>query len=173
MTGKIGTAAILSGSDFPTIAEQGNMGTAPIFPRVVLIVDDEPDMCWALERIIARMGYQTVSAPSGQDAARLVERIPVEMALVDAKLPDMEGIDLARQLRQRQPGLPVVLVSGYFYELDARVQEWIRQEVIWGFIGKPFVLSQVRKAVETALARPVHDLTAATRTISSAPPPAC
>ena len=120
------------------------MGTAPVFPRFVLIVDDEPDMCWALERIIAGMGYQTVSAPSGQDAAQLVEQIPVEMALVDAKLPDMEGIDLARQLRQRQPGLPVVLVSGYFYELDARVQEWIRQEVIWGFIGKPFVLSQVR-----------------------------
>ena len=164
MTGKIGTAAILSGSDFPAIAEQENMGTAPILPRSVLIVDDEPDMCWALERIIAGMGYQTVSAPSGQDAAQLVERIPVQMALVDAKLPDMEGIDLARQLRQRQPDLPVVLVSGYFYELDARVQEWIRQEVIWGFIGKPFVLSQVRKAVETAFA---------TRTISSAPPPAC
>jgi len=118
----------------------------------VLIVDDEPDMCWALERIIARMGYQTVSAPSGHEVAQLVERAPVELALVDAKLPDMEGIDLARQLRQRQPGLPIVLVSGYFYERDTRVQEWIRQGDIWGFIGKPFVLSQVRQAIEAVFA---------------------
>ena len=116
----------------------------------VLIVDDEPDMCWALERIIAQMGYQTVSASSGEGVAQLMERVPVELALVDAKLPDMEGIDLAKQLRQRQPGLPIVLVSGYFYERDARIQEWIRQGTIWGFIGKPFVLSVVRKAIEAA-----------------------
>jgi DNA-binding NtrC family response regulator len=118
----------------------------------VLIVDDEPDMCWALQHIIAQMGYQTVSAPSGQDVSQLVEGVTVELALVDAKLPDMEGVDLARQLRERRPNIPVVLVSGYFYEHDPRVQEWIRQGVIWGFIGKPFVLSQVRKAIEGAFA---------------------
>jgi len=118
----------------------------------VLIVDDEPDMCWALERIVARMGYETVSASSGQGVIELVAsgRWPVELVLVDAKLPDMEGIDLAKQLRQRQSGLPIILVSGYFYERDARVQEWIRQATISGFIGKPFVLSEVRKAIEAA-----------------------
>ena len=118
----------------------------------VLIVDDEPDMCWALERIVAQMGYQTVSATSGLDVAPLMERATVDLALVDAKLPDMEGIDLARQLRQRQPDLPVVLISGYFYERDPRVQEWISRGAICGFIGKPFVLSQVREAVEAAFA---------------------
>jgi len=111
--------------------------------RTILIVDDEPDMCWALEELLKRMGFPTARAESGQKALGLAGRIPFRCAFVDAKLPDVEGIELVSHLRQLQPDLLVVLISGYFYEEDSQVQEWMKDGAIHRFISKPFLFEKV------------------------------
>ena len=111
--------------------------------QVVLIVDDEPDMCWALENVVKRMGFATARAESGQKALGLAGRIPFHLAFVDAKLPDAEGIELASQLHQLQPGLRVVMVSGYYCAEETQVQEWMKEGAIIRFISKPFLFEQV------------------------------
>lgn len=118
--------------------------------KTILIVDDEPDMGWALERIFQGMGLLSAKAGSGEEALRLVEQTSFRLAFVDAKLPDIEGIDLARRIRQVRPDLLVVLVSGYFYEHDEEVQGHVNEGLLFGFIGKPFLLDQVRKIVSSA-----------------------
>lgn len=111
-----------------------------------VIIDDEPDICWSLERILAKIGFHTLVARNGHEALELAKRSRCELAVVDAKLSDIEGIELIKQLQQIQPGLSVVLISGYLYEDDPQVQRWISEGLIRGFISKPFSHEQVRKA---------------------------
>ena len=115
----------------------------------ILIVDDEPDICWALGQVLKRAACLTVRAGDGREALGVAERTPLRMAFVDAKLPDVEGIDLVTRLREMQPGLRVVLISGYFYEDDSKVQEWASGGLIHGFISKPFLHQEVRHMVSS------------------------
>jgi len=119
----------------------------PCNPLHILIVDDEDDMCWVLQRIVESEGHSSKAATSGHAALRLLENELFHLAFVDAKLPDMEGIDLVASLRSLRPGLPCVLVSGYLYDDDDLVKTSLATQLISGFIEKPFLLAQVRDAM--------------------------
>lgn len=116
----------------------------------VLIVDDEKDICWALQRILEADGHAPTLANSAAEALSLVRRDAFHLALVDAKLPDMDGLVLLGRLRTICPAMPCTLISGYLYDDDASVQAALRRGLIRGFIGKPFLLSEIRKAIRLA-----------------------
>ena len=118
----------------------------------VLIVDDEPGMCWALSHILRGSDIVSVTATSGQEALRLAARQRFRLAFVDAKLPDAEGLELARRIREADPGIRIVLVSGYFYGDDPEVLQASAAGVINGFVSKPFLHDEVRAIAQTALA---------------------
>ena len=120
-------------------------------PAKILIVEDDADVCWAAERVAARMGHEPVTAETGDEAIELIGSHRFRLALVDAKLPDMEGFEVAARLRARQLGLPVVLISGYFYADDPSVREWIESGLIQGFVSKPFDLPDLRQALSAAV----------------------
>ena len=118
----------------------------------VLIVDDEPGMCWALGHILRGSGIVSVTATTGQEALRLAARQRFHLAFVDAKLPDAEGLELARRIREADPGIRIVLVSGYFYGDDPEVLQAAAAGVINGFVSKPFLHDEVRTIARAALA---------------------
>ena len=118
----------------------------------VLIVDDEPGMCWALDHILRRNGIVSVTATTGQEALSLAARQGLRLAFVDAKLPDAEGLDLARRIREADPGIRIVLISGYFYGDDPEVLQASAAGVINGFVSKPFLHDEVRTIARAALA---------------------
>jgi DNA-binding NtrC family response regulator len=110
-----------------------------------LIVDDDPDMCWALEVILRKCGLRALKAQSGTEALRLMESMAFRLALVDAKLPDMDGLELARRMHRRDSALPIVMVSGYFYANDRAIKEAMAAGWIYGFISKPFEHEEIAK----------------------------
>jgi len=116
---------------------------------LILIVDDEPDMCWALEHLLNKRGYVTRTALSAQDALKLMARHRFACAFLDAKLPDMDGLELARGLRERAPDMRILMVSGYFYRDDVSIQEAIAQGLIADFISKPFLQGEILRVLET------------------------
>ena len=118
----------------------------------VLAVDDEDDMCWALRQIIEGEGHYCVLAKTAREALQVVGREPLHLAFVDVKLPDMDGFDLVRRMRGLAPRLPCVLVSGFLYSDDDLVQDGLASGLIAGFIGKPFLLSQIQEVMD-AVAR--------------------
>jgi CheY-like chemotaxis protein len=128
-----------------------NQGLVPI-----LIVDDEPDMCWALENTLRPAGYAVTTTTSGIEALRLVAGETFAVAFVDAKLPDLDGLELATLIRQCSPQTAMVLVSGYFYEEDKAVTERLQSDLFVGFIAKPFDLEQVRLMAQRAMARTIE-----------------
>lgn len=117
--------------------------------ELILIVDDEPDMCWALEHLLNKQGYVTRTALSAQEALKLMEEHRFACAFLDAKLPDMDGLELAQLIRDRAPDMRILMVSGYFYRDDVSIQEAIAQGVIVDFISKPFLQAEILRVLET------------------------
>jgi DNA-binding NtrC family response regulator len=118
--------------------------------RVVLVVDDDPDICWALERVLGALGARCVRALDGRTALEAARLNGPAMALLDAKLPDIDGLELARNLRQADPGILVLVISGYFYQDDPAIQAALEQRLIHGFIEKPFSHAEVVEKVRDA-----------------------
>jgi DNA-binding NtrC family response regulator len=114
----------------------------------ILIVDDEPDMCWALEHLLKKQGFVARKAMSAQEALNLMGERTFARAFLDAKLPDMDGLELARRLLEINPGIHIVMVSGYFYRDDVSIQEAISQGLINGFISKPFLQEEIVKVLK-------------------------
>lgn len=114
-----------------------------------LIVDDEPDMCWALEHILNSNGFPTQKAQSGQEALRLISQERFQTIFLDAKLPDFEGIDLAWRIRALDPEVRIIIISGYFYVNDVKIQTILSEGLISGFISKPFLHHEVLKTIHS------------------------
>jgi len=135
-----------------------------------LIVDDEPDTCWALEHVLQKQGLASRCALRGAQALREIRQGGYAVALLDAKLPDMDGLELARRIRAIEPGVRIIVVSGYFYCDDAAIREAEASGLIQGFIGKPFLHAEIVRAVQGALADgPVHSRISGKRSLESNP----
>jgi CheY-like chemotaxis protein len=72
----------------------------------------------------------------------------MKMAFFDAKLPDLDGIELARQIRRTQPRLPIVIVSAYFYRDDLTIEEAIQSGLVAAFISKPFAHDEIVRVID-------------------------
>jgi CheY-like chemotaxis protein len=117
----------------------------------ILIVDDEPDLCWALENTLRPAGYTVTTTTSGIEALELLARKPYAVAFVDAKLPDLDGLELVTSIRQQSPDTAIVLISGYFYREDKAVTEGVQKGLLVGFVAKPFDLEQVHLMAQRAV----------------------
>jgi CheY-like chemotaxis protein len=119
----------------------------------ILVVDDEPDMCWVLENILHPEGFTVTTSTSGAQAMELLAGGTYVVAFVDAKLPDLDGLELAALIRQHSPHTAIVLISGYFYPEDKTITEGLQNELFIGFVAKPFDLEQVRLMARQAVER--------------------
>jgi CheY-like chemotaxis protein len=105
----------------------------------ILIVDDEPDMCWAIAQIIESQGMNVVTAYTGEDACFKLKNGKFSIVFLDAKLPDMDGLDVAKYANTMKGEIPsIVLVSGYHYQDDPVIRQAIADGIICRFLAKPF-----------------------------------
>ena len=80
---------------------------------LLLVVDDEEPVLRVVERLAARAGFDVASCANGSDALRSLTRRPADLAMVDLRMPDVNGLDLLRQIRASVPGCEVILMTGY------------------------------------------------------------
>jgi CheY-like chemotaxis protein len=79
----------------------------------VLVVDDDPVVCKSFDRVLSGKGYAVVTAGNGEEALRKIAAEAYDAVFTDIKMPGMDGIAVAEQIRAQRPWLPVVIVSGY------------------------------------------------------------
>ena len=113
----------------------------------ILIVDDEPEICWILENIISKAGFTSLNALSASEALSLIKSNKFRMVFLDAKLSDEDGLELAQQLHNTDAGLPIAIVSGYFYQNDQVIEEALLSGRITAFIGKPFDNDEILRTI--------------------------
>ena len=114
----------------------------------ILIVDDEPSICEALEGILADEGYQARSVADGPSALRAVEAEAPELVLLDVWLPGMDGLEVLRRLKHSHPALPVVMISGH-----GTIETAVKATRLgaFDFIEKPLDMDKILLVVRNAL----------------------
>jgi DNA-binding response OmpR family regulator len=122
--------------------------------RNVLVVDDEPDVCWALATLLRTNHFFVVTAASGAEALSWLSntRLSCDLILIDAKLTDIDGVDLAKQIRSETTcTAPMIMVSGYFYRDDGVVQDTLRSGLVSAFVTKPYRHTEMLATIATVL----------------------
>jgi len=79
----------------------------------ILVVDDEAEIREGLELLLSSEGYRVILTESAQSGLAALERDPVDLVLLDVSLPDRNGIEVLKELRSRDPILPVLLITAY------------------------------------------------------------
>jgi DNA-binding response OmpR family regulator len=117
-------------------------------PRILLIDDDE-SICETLTSVLEEHGYKVDSALTGGDAVKKSRNRYYDVALIDIRLPDMDGTTLIEKLEEGNPGIVKIMITGY-PTLENAVESLNRGAD--GYIIKPFkideLLETVRKHIE-------------------------
>ncbi|NPV45455.1 MAG: response regulator [Armatimonadetes bacterium] len=106
----------------------------------ILVVDDDPFMRQLLIDTLEDAGYTTAGADDGIKALDYIRSTPPAILFVDLSMPGLSGVDVMREVRQRVPDLPVVLMTGYTYNLAMQA---LGEEKPYAVIGKPFSINEV------------------------------
>jgi CheY-like chemotaxis protein len=110
----------------------------------ILIIDDEEDMCWAISHILKSQGQSIVTATSGVEACTKLSEGRYSLVFLDAKMPDMDGLDVARFAYQlAHPKPQIIMISGYHYANDPIICNAIEDGLITGFLSKPFTNEEI------------------------------
>src|SRR3954470_8077652 len=96
------------------------MKAAAVRPRL-LVVDDQVPVMRLIERLASKVGFDVEACTSGSEALRALARRAADVAMVDLRMPDVNGLDLLRQIKTALPGCEVVLMTG-FAEVDSAVE---------------------------------------------------
>lgn len=117
--------------------------------RRILIVDDEPNIRQMMRLTMESSGYEVAEAADGADALRLFgDGAGWDVVLLDQRMPGLEGLDVLRTIRQRDPAARVVMVSAFgSIELAVDAMKLGATD----FVRKPMVPETLRRAVEAAL----------------------
>jgi DNA-binding NtrC family response regulator len=79
----------------------------------LLIVDDEPSICWAFTQLLQPEGYEVLAAASAEEGLETAERRRPDLILLDVRLPGMSGLDALPRLRELLPETPVLVMTAY------------------------------------------------------------
>jgi DNA-binding NtrC family response regulator len=105
-------------------------------------------MCWVLKLTLELTGHSVTIAPNAREALELTVHRGFPLAFIDARLPDMDGLQLATKISAQNGKMRIIVISGYYSADDPSIMEAIRATRIAGFLAKPFEI----EAIEAALA---------------------
>jgi len=119
-------------------------------PNKILIVDDEPFNLDLLEQELADLGYASERAASGKQALEKIATLEPDLVLLDYRMPEMNGIDVLREIRRRKQDLPVIMITAYG-TIDVAV-EAVKAGAD-DFVTKPFDPEHLAVVIKKALER--------------------
>jgi two-component system, chemotaxis family, chemotaxis protein CheY len=125
---------------------QGRTATGPL----VLVVDDDPEHCAYMAEVLSRRGCRVGMSLSGRDAIRRLESETFETVVTDVYMPDLDGIELVRTVRERWPAIRLIAVTGGGLRLPDSVPNFLKYLGVFSILSKPFEPRELVEAVEAA-----------------------
>jgi len=118
--------------------------------ETVMIVDDEPALVALAEETLAALGYEPVGFTSSLTALQAFREEPkrFDLVLSDETMPDLTGIELAREIRQLRSEISIILMSGYG---GAQLSERAQAAGVQGVLHKPLVRRDIAEPIARAL----------------------
>jgi CheY-like chemotaxis protein len=125
----------------------------------VLVVDDDPMVCMAIEIYLERHDFQVTIAEGGEAGLRALEGTTFDLMIVDIFMPHMRGFESIRIFHERAPQIPLIAMSGYaFAAFDTPSPDFLRMTLELGAtvcLRKPFTPNALLAAVNECLAKPI------------------
>src|SRR5580698_9967875 len=114
----------------------------------LLIVDDEPTICWGLTRLGEELGLDVATSSSAEQGLRLAQQRPPDLVILDVRLPGMDGLSAIEHFRRHIGDAPIVVITAYG-DLATAVES-VRRGA-FEYLVKPFDLSLAQHVIERAL----------------------
>ncbi len=116
--------------------------------KKILIVDDNPNMSSLLVEMLEVFDYDALRANNGIEALETVENEDVSLIITDMRMPKMTGLELLQAVKEKNPKMPVVLISGY--NVDEVDSDMVDAKAD-GFLNKPFMMADIEKLLNSLL----------------------
>lgn len=122
-------------------------------PRMsqVLVIDDEPELCKILQKVLKKEGYHVLTATTGRKALSLLKKEKIHLLLLDLKMPMLGGLELLKKIRgkdKKKNLVPAVIITAYGSLSSAR--EAMELGAV-DYLTKPFDLDEVKSVVREVL----------------------
>ncbi|WP_025032790.1 response regulator [Bradyrhizobium sp. DOA9] len=135
--------------------------------RHILVVDDDPMVCMAIEVYLQRNNFRVTIAEGGEAGLRALEHMHFDLMIIDIFMPHMRGFESIRIFHEQAPVIPLIAMSGYaFANLNSPAPDFLRMALELGAarcLRKPFTPHALLAAINDCLAehRPRSDIATA------------
>ena len=128
--------------------------TGNVSAKKVLVVDDEPDTLELVKLVLESAGFKTLLATSGREALKLAEASKPDLVLLDIMMPDMDGWEVFRKLKEKYPAIPIAILTAKAQNIDRLLGLHVLKAD--DYITKPFgkneLIDRVKKLTGMATA---------------------
>ncbi len=121
--------------------------------KKILIVEDDSDLVYVLQRLVGLLGYDTIVAKTGKEAVKIATSKLPDLIILDIMIPELDGFQVARKIRQNQEtqGIPIVAVTALTAYKD---KQKCFQSGCNEYIPKPLIPTKLASCVEKLLNSP-------------------
>ena len=116
----------------------------------ILVVDDDKDMCSVISTVLKEEGYKVDKVYDGGQAIKKINARGYNLMILDYKLPDMDGIDVLKEVRKAEPALKIIMISAYG---SPSIKSMAKKLGVYRFLDKPFDVKRLVRVVKDALAK--------------------
>ena len=119
-------------------------------PRTILVVEDEKLMLRLLAGTLSQHGYAVFTAADGEAALETYcrHKTEIDIVMLDVGLPKVKGVDVLHKLKCENPGVRVVIASGY---LEPVLRDEMREAGVEHFIQKPYMLDKLVETIQSLI----------------------
>jgi len=114
----------------------------------ILIVDDDPQVQILIKSLVEMKGHESVPAETGAKALELIRQNAFDLIITDLRMPQMNGLELLREVKSLQPSLPVIMVTAY---ASSETTAESARLGVFEYLEKPFKIDTLLAAIERAL----------------------
>ena len=124
----------------------------------ILIIDDDKDLCFVLKRFLSKHGFEVIDATSGKAALEILENVEPDLILCDFRLEDMSGSSILKKIKEKNPAVPVIIITGYS---NIKTAVEVMKLGAMDYVTKPLlpdeILLTIRKALSKSAAEPLGE----------------
>ena len=114
----------------------------------ILIIEDQQYVLSLLADAVRMQGHEVIVAGGGKEGLDLIDREHPDAVFLDIVMPELDGVEVLRRIRQRLPELPVVVISG---GASAEQREDLRCLGVTDFVEKPLLLAQIQQTLSNVV----------------------
>lgn len=114
----------------------------------ILIIDDDKDLCFVLKRFLSKHGFEVLDATTGRAALEILDSVEPDLILCDFRLEDMSGSSILKKIKEKNPSVPVIIITGYS---NIKTAVEVMKLGAMDYVTKPLLPDEILLTIKKAL----------------------